>query len=172
MAAVNDFRKAPLSLARIDSCGRDVGRRSYWRLYAIENLLRIIIHSVLTAEIAPGWWTVSIDPTLRGAVEGFKGLYARKPQHSKPGKHEIYYTFLSDLNRIIAAHRHLFILHIPDIDQWVTRIEMIRLPRNIVGHMNWPHAADRELIDDFYDDLQGLVKRLGRSGSGVPLLIP
>ncbi len=172
MAAVTDFRNAPLSLARIDSCGRDVGRRSYWKLYAIENLLRIVIHSVLTVEIKPGWWEVAADKTLRGMVEDFKALYAANPQHSKPGKHEIYYTFLSDLNKIIVAHRHLFILHIPDIDAWVTRVELIRLPRNIVGHMNWPNAADRELIDDLHDDLQTLVRSLARTGSSVGLRIP
>jgi len=141
-------------------------------LYAIENLLRIIIHSVLTVEIKPAWWPIAAEEDLRNRVEGFQALYGAKPKHSKPGKHEIYYTFLTDLNKIIVAHRHFFILHIADIDDWVTKIELVRLPRNIVGHMNWLNVADRALIDDLHDDLQILVRRLGRTGSRVPLLIP
>lgn len=171
MAALTDFRSGPFAVARVESCGRDVGRRSYWKLYAIENLLRVVIHSVLTAQVGSHWWTL-VDPDLQNAVAGKMILYGKKPQHSTPGKHEIYYTYLSDLNKLIADHRHLFIVHIADIDQWIGRIELIRTPRNIVGHMNWPHAADRDRIDDFYDEFQTVVKALGRLGSGITLRIP
>ena len=75
-------------------------------------------------------------------------------------RHEVYYTFLSDLNAIITAHSHLFRPTIPDIDQWIARIEQIRLPRNIVGHMNWPSSTDRQRIDVFYKDFQALIKKL------------
>lgn len=96
--------------------------------------------------------------------------YAGKPWHSTPGRHEIYYAFLSDLNKIITAHSHLFVPLVPDIDQWVARIEQVRLPRNVVGHMNWPSAIDRDRIDVFYADIQHLIGHL--VAGGVSLSIP
>jgi hypothetical protein len=74
--------------------------------------------------------------------------------------HGVYYLFLSDLNKIITPNSHLFRPHVPDIDQWIARIEQIRVPRNIVGHMNWLTAVDRTRIDVLYADLQQLVKLL------------
>jgi hypothetical protein len=59
---------------------------------------------------------------------------------------------------------------ISDIDAWIARIEQVRLPRNIVGHMNWPNKVDRQRIDVVYADLHQLVQRL--SGSGTNLIIP
>lgn len=172
MSGVTDFRGLPFNIAKVDSSGREVGRRAYWKLYAIENLYRVVIHSVLTAQVARSWWAVAAGTTLQDQVAARRGLYAAKPWHSTPGKHDIYYTFLADLNKIVAAHRHLFLPVIPDIDTWIARVEQIRLPRNIVGHMNWPNAADRKLIDGCYQGMRGLLQRLGRPGSGVAVLIP
>ena len=96
--------------------------------------------------------------------------YAQKPWHSTPGKHEIYYTFLGDLNEIIRANSHLFAPAIPDIDQWMARLEQIRLPRNIVGHMNWLTTADRKRVDVLHSDLQALLRQLVTAG--VTIQIP
>jgi hypothetical protein len=170
MPAVGDFRNYALDSSKIDASGKDVGRKVYWKLYAIENLVRIVVHSVLTAQVAPNWWTVAVDPGIRAQVRGRMTEYAKQPWHSTPGKHDIYYTFLSDLNKIITAHSHLFRPVIPDIDQWIARIEQVRLPRNIVGHMNWPSATDRQRIDVFYADIQHLVHHL--ANAGLALSIP
>jgi hypothetical protein len=96
--------------------------------------------------------------------------YASRPWHSTPGKHDVYYTFLSDLSKIITVNSHLFKPIIPDIDQWIARIEQVRLPRNIVGHMNWPSATDRQRIDVCHADLQQLVQQL--VSQGVTLNVP
>lgn len=167
-----DFRSQVFDAAKIDSCGKDVGRNVYWKLYAVENLLRVVVHSVLTAQYGANWWTVTVHPDTQAQVARFMSQYAKQPWHSTPGQHEIYYTFLSDLNAIITANSHLFRAVIPDIDQWIARIEQARLPRNIVGHMNWPHTTDRQRIDVLYADLQALVKHLGRSGFGFKFVIP
>jgi hypothetical protein len=95
--------------------------------------------------------------------------YAKQPQHSSPGAHNIYYLFLPDLLKIILANSHLFRILIPDIDQWVLRIEDVRLPRNIVGHMNWLNTADEQLINALYSDLRTLIRKLSRSGMSISI---
>lgn len=174
MPATSDFRRYVFSARRVDASGKDIGRRVYWKLYAIENLFRVIVHSILRLQIGPDWWDVAVDPAIKGSVRSIKAQYAKRPLHSMPGRHEVYYTFLSGLSKIITANSHLFRPIIPDIDQWIERIERVRLPRNIVGHMNWPHKADRRLIDDLHCDLHQLVQRLAQrlAASGTNLSIP
>lgn len=170
MSAVSDFRNYTFDRSRIDAAGRNIGGKVYWKLYAIENLVRVIVHSVLTVEAGPYWWAKTVDPAIKGQVRFRMTEYASQPWHSTPGKHDIYYTFLSDLNKIITANSHLFSPVIPHIDQWIARIEQIRLPRNVVGHMNWPSATDRQRIDVFHADLQHLVQQL--ANAGVTLSVP
>lgn len=167
MPATSDFRKYAFSALRVDASGKNVGRGVYWKLYAIENLLRVIVHSILRLQIGPDWWDVAVDPPIRDSVQRRSADYANRPWHTIPGRHQVYYTFLSDLSKIITANSHLFRPIIADIDQWVARIEQVRLPRNIVGHMNWPHKADRQRIDVMHHDLRQLVNQLLASGTGL-----
>jgi hypothetical protein len=169
-SAYKDFRNFVFDPNRVDAAGKDVGHKVYWKLYAIENLVRVIVHSVLSAQVGNNWWVNAVDPTIKDNVQRRKTDYAKQPWHSPPGMHDIYYAFLSDLSKIIATNSHLFIPVISDIDAWIARIEQVRLPRNIVGHMNWPNKVDRQRIDVVYADLHQLVQRL--SGSGTNLIIP
>jgi len=165
-----DFRNYSFATSRIDASGKNVGRRVYWKLYAIENVVRIIVHSILTAQISPNWWTVAVNSGIQGRVCSRMAQYANQPWHTPPGRHEVYYTFLPDLNEIIRANSHLFRPHVRDIDQWIARIEQIRLPRNIVGHMNWPSTIDRNRIDVFHADITHLATQL--ITRGMTLAIP
>ena len=165
-----DFRNYSFATSRMDASGKNIGRRVYWKLYTIENIVRVIVHSVLSAQAGPTWWSVAVDPGIRGQVSFRMAEYAKQPWHTTPGRHEIYYAFLSDLNKIIIDNSHLFMPHIPDIDQWIARIEQVRLPRNIVGHMNWPSSMDRTRIDVFHADILHLAARL--VGKGLNLAIP
>lgn len=169
MPSVVDFRHYVFDKARLDASGKDVGRKVYWKLYAIENMLRVIVHSVLTVQVGSDWWTLAVDPSIKGQVAARKNDYATRPWHSTPGRHEVYYTFLSDLNKVIAANSHLFQPAIADIDQWVARIEQVRFPRNIVGHMNWLTATDRKRIDVVYADIQSLIDQLVSKGIGISI---
>lgn len=170
MPIVRDFRNFGFDAIRVDRCGKHVGRQIYWKLYAIENILRVIIHSVLSAQINPHWWNVAVDPKVRRRAQDFRQQYIRRPQHALPGRHEIYYVFLSDLNNILRANSNLFLPLVPDIDQWVARIEGVRLPRNIVGHMNFPNQYDRQQIDRLYEQFASLLLQLGNSR--IPIEIP
>jgi len=87
-----------------------------------------------------------------------------------PGRHDIYYVFLPDLNNIIRANSNLLLPVVPDIDNWMLRIEEIRLPRNIVGHMNFPNKPDRQRIDDIHRKAPYLMRCLRISG--MPVQIP
>lgn len=172
MPAIIDFRTAAFDLGRVDSSGKHVGHTVYWKLYAIENIVRILIHSVLAVQINPNWWATAADAKLQGRVTSFKANYAQRPWHSTPGKHEIYYTFLSDLVELLRANSNLFLPLIQDIDQWILRLEQIKLPRNIVGHMNWLSLTDRKRIDVLHADIQALLRQLSGPGSTFTAQIP
>lgn len=165
-----DYRTIPFHITKVGDCGRYVGRAVYWKLYVLENAIRIIVHSVLSVQLGPGWWAQAVDPDTIRTVNRVKRSYSSQPWHSSPGAHDIYFLFLPDLVKIVTTTSHLFLPIIPDIDQWVVRLEEIRLPRNIVGHMNWLNAADKHLIDTTYAELKALMKRL--PSTGVPVLIP
>jgi hypothetical protein len=158
-------------VARVQDSGKHIGRNVYWKLYTIENLLRIIVNSVLTAQTGtPDWWPIAVDRRLTDKATYVRSQYATQPWHSQPGGHDIYYLFLPDLNEVVRANSHLFLPAIPDIDQWMARIEQIRTPRNVVGHMNWPSAVDRKRIDVILSDMLALVS--GLASKGVALSIP
>lgn len=159
-----DFRRASLDLARVNRSGRHIGSRVYWKLYAIENLVRIIIHSVLSVQITPPpWWAVAVDPKTQKRVRSIQADYALNPRYSTPGNHDIYYLFLPDLREIMRVHRQLFVQFVPQIDRLLTNLDQIRLPRNLVGHMNWPKAYDTHRIDQAYTHARGLIRNLRAS---------
>ena len=170
MPIVHDFRKYGFHRPRIDRCGKFIGRRLYWKLYVVENILRIFIHSALSVQISPQWWDIAVDPNIRKNVGRFKSRSAKKPGHTLPGRHDIYYVFLSDLNRIITANSNLLLPVVPDIDQWVAKIEEIRIPRNLVGHMNFPDERDRRRIDQIHSEILLLISQL--ETRGLPVRIP
>lgn len=170
MKIVRDFRRLNFTRSRVAASGRYISRQSYWKLYSIENTLRVVINSVLSAQIAPNWWLLAADPRVINNAVRFRAQYTAKPRHASPGAHDIYLVFLSDLTQMIRIHSHHFRPVIPEIDQWIANLEGIRLPRNLVGHMNFPNHYDRERIDRTYKKLPTLLARL-RSKS-IPIVTP
>jgi hypothetical protein len=166
-----DFRTFAFDPERVNAAGRDVGGKIYWKLYAIENLVRVIVHSVLSVQIGPNWWLTAVDPGVQRQVAGRMAGYGKQPWYSTPGKHEVYYIYLSDLTKILTANSGQFKPLIPDIDLWTARLEMVRSPRNIVGHMNWLTKADRTRIDTCHHDVLQLVGQLA-ADKQIPLTIP
>jgi len=170
MPVVRDFRAYSFQSARIDRCGRHIGSKVYSKLYVIENTIRIVIHSVLSANINANWWGVAVDKPVRDNAQRFRRRYIAKPQNASPGVHDIHLIFLSDLIEILRAHRHLFVLVVPDIDQWIAALEAILVPRNLVGHMNFPNTFDRNAIDGPYAKLPSLLGHL--AAKKVPVQMP
>lgn len=169
MPTVTDFRLRRFTLSELNKCGKHVGRHTYWKLYTIENLFRVIINSVLSAQLNPGWWATAVDNTIREKAERFKKQYLGRSWHGKPGTHDIYYVYLSDLNEIMRANAHIFDPVLPELDKWILGIEELRLPRNVVAHMNFPSRIDIKRIDVFFSDCQSLITEVEAK---VPLIIP
>lgn len=158
MPRITDFRLSPFDLSLIVRCAKYIGRQPYWKLYAIENLWRVIIHSVLSLQTPDDWWSKLVDKTIQQKSERFQKNYIQKSWHSNPGGHGIYYVDLRDPNEIIRANANLFDPVIPQIDKWIVGIEEQRLPRNVVAHMNFPSATDVKRIDVFHEDCLQLLK--------------
>jgi len=167
MPATVDFRTVAFVSSKVDASGKDLGRKVYWKLYAIENLVRVMMHSVLSVQIGPNWWGTAVDPKIQRDAHDARARYQKSPWHSSPGAHEVYYITLWQLNEVVRANRNLFVPLIPDVDQWIARIEQIRLPRNIIGHMNWLNLTDRKRIDLVHSDLQALVAKLLQTGQAL-----
>jgi hypothetical protein len=168
--AIQDFRNFPFARPRVESCGRFLGHRTYWKLYAIENCMRVILHSILVAQIGPNWWDTSVEPATRKAIESLKQNY-KKGVHTLPGSHDIYYVYLSDLTKIMTTTRNLVIKVIADVDTWIVKMEGIRIPRNLVGHMNFPNTADRSRIDTLHIEVSTLMQKLEKE-PGLKIRIP
>ncbi len=159
-----DFRQVPHALPAVRDCGRYNGRTSYWRLFAIENILRVIAHTVLISQYQRDWVPSVVSKQKYADIEWRKADYRNHPAGSTPGQHDVYYLALSDLTKIIANHADLFRVSIPDIDTWILRLERVRLPRNIVAHMNWPNTSDRTEIAGLYRQLLSLHRLLNTEG--------
>lgn len=158
MPKLIDFRNlSQFDPTAVSGSGRNVGKAVYWKLYAIENFYRIIIHSVLSVQINSNWWPIATDTTIRRKARNFKRRYINRPWHTMPGSHFIYFIDLYDLNEITRVNSHLFVSLIPDIDQWILKIETLRLPRNVVAHMNFPNRIDRQRIGTIYEDFKALI---------------
>lgn len=160
MAGIQDFRLLAFARARVDSCGRYLGHNSYWKLYAIENYLRVILHSVLLAQVGPAWLDQSVSADKKKEIDNNRRRHSRKPTHTSPGTHDVYYLYLSDLSKIMLVNKHLIVRLIPDVDDWVLKLEGVLIPRNLIGHMNFPHQGDRARIDVLHVELSELVQKL------------
>jgi hypothetical protein len=169
MPTVTDFRYTALNFAAITACGRYQGRRSYWRLYHIENTLRIVVHSILTVQISSGWWATAVDPGTQAKATRYHGSYKGRSWFGHVGNHGIYHIDLSDLAKIIRVNSHEFRPIVPDIDDWILDLELVRRPRNQVAHMNLADAADQQAIDRLYRKCPKLVSQVQ---ARVPLAIP
>jgi|ERR1700722_7782475 len=172
MPRVRDFRQFAFQPNRIVRCGRNVGAEVYWKLYAIENTIRIVLHSILSAQIHSNWWPVAVDQRIVGNAQRFRRSYTANPRNASPGTHDIHLVFLSDLTEIMRANNNLISRVVPTTNQWIVTLEGIRLPRNLVGHMNFPNAYDRNMIDAAYSQLPALLAHLSAAPNPTPIIIP
>lgn len=158
MPSIADFRLSPFDSSAIARSGKQIGRHTYWKLYAIENLFRVVVHSVLSVQISPNWWDIAVDNAIRDKAERFRSNYLKRSWHGGPGTHGLYYIDLKDITEIIRANANLLDPVIPDLDRWMIGIEDLRLPRNVIAHMNFPSRTDVKRIDVFFEDCQSLVR--------------
>src|SRR6202021_2732749 len=137
MSLVRDFRKYSFVARHVDRCGRHIGSRVYWKLYAIENTLRVIVNSVLSQQISQQWWGQAVDPKLAIKAQKRRQRYAAKPKHANPGWHDIYLVDLFDLTEIFRINSHLFIPIVPETDEFLVLLDAMSVSRNTLGQMNF-----------------------------------
>lgn len=165
-----DFRLSKFALPRVNTTARDIGGREYRELFTIENVLRVVIHSVLSVQISPNWWGTAVDPHIQNTVQRIRADYARQPGHTIPGAHDIYFLFLKDLTEIIRANSHLFQPAIANVSGLLLRLERVRLSRNVIGHMNWLRSNDTRRVDRLYRSIRRLARSL--AALGINLQVP
>ncbi|XOB42411.1 MAG: hypothetical protein ACKKMP_03570 [Candidatus Nealsonbacteria bacterium] len=173
MPRIIDFRERPqFIIDDVPKSGSYLGKKVYWKLYTVENFYRVIVHSILSVQISSDWWLIATPPPIQRKSERFKENYLNKPWHTMPGEHLIYFTDLNDLNEITRTNSGFFVPLIPTIDEWVLKIEDMRLPRNVVAHMNFPNKVDRQRIDTIYEDFKALMKDIGDKEDIITLKVP
>ena len=159
MAIVRDFRDFSFSNIRVENCAKFLGKQFYWKLFIIENILRVIINSILWVQYQEkgGEWWNDLAGKAKNNADRNQRRYL-KPEakfHGLPGKHPIYYTDVRDLSEIIRINMPLFIpvLSYEFINKLIVEIENIFIPRNIIAHMNFPTKTDMNRIDILFHDL-------------------
>ena len=173
MSVVVDFRRSSNFKAKeVNENGRFMGHSIYWKLYFVENALRVIINTVLSIQVDPSWWEFIYDDTpLMKHAERARRRYLASPSHTYPGKHGIYYVYLHNLGDIMRENADYFSPIMPEVDDWVLRIAQVGLPRNCIGHMNLINAEDRKQIDTLYYECKALIRKLQKVKVGPEKLV-
>jgi len=179
MSVVVDFRRSSnFTLKGVIKNGRFMGHSVYWKLYFVENALRVIINTVLSIQVTPipksypSWWEFLYhDTKLMEDAERVRRRYLASPSHTYPGKHGIYYVYLHNLGDIMRENAGYFSPLIPEVDDWVLKIARVGLPRNCIGHMNLINGQDRKQIDTLYYECKTLIKMLQKMMVGPEKLV-
>jgi hypothetical protein len=170
MPAARDFRRARVfAIPKVAANGRDIGKVIYWKLFVVENLVRVALHSVMSLELGAGWLEEVAGPDLKKKITWRREDYGDNPWNTKPGAHDLYYLDLKDLGELVRSHSHLFKPILTNIDHLVGEIERCRLPRNVVAHMSSPSEIDRKRIDVLHADISKAVEELA---SKVKISVP
>lgn len=147
-----DFRIKPYSVSSIINSGKYAGNRFYSKLFVIENIIRVIINSILRKEYPShlDWWNVGIP----------RGI--KKPWHSLSSRHGIYHTYLLDLNRIMVHNRNLIDRHITNLDSLILDIELFNIPRRKIAHTKYLNTNDIQRLDNLYNKSKLLINEISK----------
>jgi len=159
---MTDYRTLAFSERTVTSYGKVLGKNYYGKIYASENLIRVVIHSVPCVQVDSNWWARVVDGDIRKEAERIRNDYLSKSPPRIPGSHDIYCTYLSGIERILFKNRGFFEPLIPEIDDIIIGLNRVRLPRNLTGHMNILNSNDRKAITDFYQLCRMVIARLQR----------
>jgi hypothetical protein len=139
----------------------------YPLLYVLENSVRQLIIRVLSSVHGECWWSIAAPAETKSKVQTRKDQEDSKPWHGKRGVHEIYYTDLDDLKRIITSnanwpHFQAVLLN----QQWVKqRLEEIETSRNVIAHSNPLEQHDLDRLTVYFGDWQ---RQIGASSVLIP----
>jgi len=116
----------------------------YGVVYVFENSVRNIIKIVLEDKYGANWWELQVSTPVQSSVKDKIAKEDIKPWHGRRGQHEIFYTVIGDLTKIINKNWEDFkpILH--NLENIRSLIDKIETSRNIIAHNN---PLDRHDID-------------------------
>jgi hypothetical protein len=127
----------------------------YPLLYILENSIRQFIVRTLAAVHGDAWWTTVPTDTKR-KVQSRKDKEGSMPWHGRRGVHEVYYTDLDDLKKIITSDVNW--PHFENLlrsQQWIRqRLEEIETSRNVIAHSNPLARHDLDRLVVYFGDWQ------------------
>lgn len=169
---VQDYRVTSIyDASKIRSVGRGVGKLYYWRLYELENIARIIVYSVLDAQLGQSWWQIAVDPGTQLYAASERSAAVKRRFNASPGTHNLYFITFGQLKNIILKNRNIFIPLLPHIDSWILALEKVTAPRNLVCHMNYINGFDQAAIQNALGESLRQTNFLLK-GSSVSLSVP
>lgn len=149
---------SPILPNKILEEAKKMAENVYPLLYVLENSIREVILRVMKGKYGANWWDTKVHKDIKKTVQDRKNDEQKNPWHGPRGAHEIYYTDLEHLQRIVQNNWCDFEAILPD-QQWFTqRLKEISKSRNPVAHMNPLNPKDIKRIEVYYRDWQDQIK--------------
>lgn len=143
---------------RILKEAEEMSENVYPLFYVLENSIREVISRVMKAKHGDKWWDTKVPNEIKNEVQKRKEKEKENPWHGKRGSHEIYYTDILHLGRIVKNNWSDFRSILPD-DTWLTqKLDEISHSRNPVAHMNPLSQKDIKRIEVYFRDWHDQIK--------------
>lgn len=149
----------PLLTPRILKDATTMAEHVYPIMYVLENSVREFITRVLRKVHGDGWWSVAAPSQVKNLVQGRMAQEKKHAWHGRRGAHEIFYTDIEDLSRLVTSNRNWphFEPLLHDQNWFASRISEIKLSRNIVAHNNALLPNDVKRLEVYFQEWQDLI---------------
>ncbi len=151
--------KDPILPQRIIREAKMMAERVYPKMYVLENSVREVILRVMRKAHGDGWWNTHAPDKMREGVQRRQSAEKGKAWHGKRGAHEIYYTDIDDLKRIVNKNYDDFRELFPDPTWFDHTIDVVTPSRNVSSHHNPLSADDVKRVDVFLKMWQDQYRR-------------
>ncbi len=137
----------------------------YPYIYLFENSLRVFVQKVMEGKFGSDWWSSDHVPVaVNRKVNRRRESHAANVWHSSSNAHEIYYTDIKDLKKIMQTNRGLFqpfFKKLPDKLEWLTtKMGHIELHRNILAHSNPLDRGNCTELKHYFEQWQRQLKKI------------
>lgn len=147
-----DFRNKSYSINNLITSGKYSGNRFYYKLFVIENMIRIFIHTILENDnpTVLEWWDELVPNRLK------------KTWHSMSSHHGIYHIFLNDLNSLIIENRPLIEPYVDNLDDLILEIELFNDVRRKIAHTKFLNTNDIKKLDELYIKSKKIIDEISK----------
>lgn len=161
---MEDFRKFSFDERPLLSYGKVLGRHYYWKIYASENILRLMIHSVLSVQMDNEWWETAVDDNIKREAARVRTRYVSGGFSKKIPAHNIYCVYLPMIEKILFDNHKRFLVFFTEIEieNLIISLNAVINPRNLLGHMNTLDTSDRAKIGELYNICKRYIKKLSQ----------